>query len=83
MYQPRSFYVKINGEIRSKTITLLPNYTAVELGILYNASNASDSFQLWKTNNSTLRPIINAFDHYALVDTEEATFSEDSKSCCN
>jgi hypothetical protein len=74
--ESRSFYFAINGETVSETITLVRNYSAVELTFV---SNESDYFTLSKTANSTLRPIINAYDYYLLIDTQPATYAKDSK----
>jgi hypothetical protein len=76
MSESRSFYVTINGEKRSETITLPRNYSAVELTIL---SNQTDDFQFALVSTSSLPPIINAFEYYTVFDTQPATYLQDSK----
>jgi hypothetical protein len=78
MSESRSFYVTVNGEKGSDIITLPRNYSAVELTIL---SNQTDDFQfaLVTASNSSLPPIINAFEYYTVFDTQPATYLQDSK----
>jgi len=81
----RSFYVTINGESLPETVTLARNYSTVELQFVSNQSdnfNLNQSyfyFRLSKAPNSTLLPIINAYEYYSLIDTQPATSSQDSK----
>eukprot|EP00253_Pinus_taeda_P010018 PITA_10018 len=80
--ESRSFYVTIHGNRRSNIINLVPYYSAVEITIPVSASDetADLTFTLVKAANSTSRPIINAYEYYALIDTDPATYSRDSKS---
>ena len=77
--ETRSFYVKINGERRTDIISLVPNYSALQLTILSDKTNTF-RFDLYKANNSSRGPIINAYEFYFILDTERATYSQDSKS---
>jgi len=79
MSESRSFYVVINGERRSDIITMVPNYSAQELTFL---SDKTDTFRfdLYKANNSTHGPILNAYEFFLIYETETATYSQDSKS---
>lgn len=74
--ESRSFYVEINGERRTEIITLAPNYSTLELTFVpYQIY----SFNIVKAPKSTLGPILNAFEYHWLYDTDEATYSQDSK----
>jgi hypothetical protein len=74
----RSFYVTINGEIRSGTITLVRNYSALELAFI-SKETPHFSFHLVKATDSTARPILNGFEYYLVYDTKRPTYSHDSK----
>ena len=85
VFESRSFYVTIHGNTRSPIINLVPYYSAVEITIPVSASDetADDlKFSLVKAANSTSRPIINAYEYYWLIDTQPATYSQDSKWFC-
>lgn len=75
--ESRSFYITINGKKRSETITMVRNYSAIELPFLSDTTDIQ--FNLVKAPKSTLGPIINAFEYYILVDTQPATYLQDSK----
>jgi hypothetical protein len=75
--ESRSFYITINGAKRSETITMVRNYSALELPFVSNTTDIQ--FNLVKAPNSTVGPILNAFEYYVLVDTEPATYLQDSK----
>eukprot|EP00253_Pinus_taeda_P016644 PITA_16644 len=77
--ESRSFYVTIHGNRRSNIINLVPYYSAVEITVPVPASDetADLTFSLVKAANSTIRPIINAYEYYLLIDTELATYSQD------
>ena len=77
MSESRSFYITINGVKRSETITMARNYSALELPFLSNTTDIQ--FNLVKAPISTVGPILNAFEYYVLVDTEPATYLQDSK----
>ena len=68
--------------IWSNIINLVPYYSAVEITIPVSASDetADLTFSLVKAANSTSRPIVNAYEYYSLIDTDPATYSQDSKS---
>eukprot|EP00253_Pinus_taeda_P031601 PITA_31601 len=74
MYKSRSFSVEINGE-ESETITLVRNYSAQEVTI--QSYPVSDSFSLIEGSESTLPPIINAFEYYQLLQSHQPTYSYD------
>jgi hypothetical protein len=76
MSKSRSFYVEINGEKVSEIITLVPNYSTLELTFLVNEIY---SFSVVKAPNSTLGPILNAFEYHWVYDTDQATYSQDRK----
>eukprot|EP00253_Pinus_taeda_P030649 PITA_30649 len=78
MSQLRSFSVLINGVKRSNVITMVENYSALELTF---ESNETDTLLLVleKAGDSTSSAIINAFESYQIVDTEQATYAQDSK----
>lgn len=73
--ESRSFYITINGEKRSEIITMVRNYSAIELPFLSDTTDIQ--FNLVKAPNSTLGPIINAFELYTLVDTQPVTYLQD------
>jgi hypothetical protein len=77
--ESRSFYLTINNENPSETISLVRNYSALELIII---SNETDEFifHLVKAPHSTSRPILNAFEYYTMRQTELATSSQDIKA---
>eukprot|EP00253_Pinus_taeda_P009510 PITA_09510 len=79
MSERRSFYIDINGEQRSKTITSLSNYSTRELIFITNQTDDM-YFALENTNDATSDPIINAFESYEIVDTQPATNVHDLKS---
>eukprot|EP00253_Pinus_taeda_P030843 PITA_30843 len=74
MYKSRSFSVKINGE-ESEIITLVPKYSAQEVTI--QSSPVAYSFSLIEGSESTLPPIINAFEYYQLLQSHQPTYSYD------
>jgi len=71
----------MHGDRRSDIINLVANYSAVERIIPLAASDETVDlqFNLVKAANSTSRPIINAYEHYSLIDTEPGTYWQDSK----
>lgn len=75
--ESRSFYITINGKKRSETITMVRNYSALELPFL--SDTVDIQFNLVKAPNSTLGPIINAYEYYIIVDTQAPTYLQDSK----
>jgi hypothetical protein len=76
MSESRSFFVKINDARPSETITLLRNYSAVELTFI---TYQLDYFEVFRAPNSTRPPILNAFEYHWLYDTDHATYAQDSK----
>eukprot|EP00253_Pinus_taeda_P011125 PITA_11125 len=76
MSESRSFYVTVNGKRRSEIITIVPNYSAVELTISINETDGI-KFELVKATDTSNPPIINAFEYYSVVDTQRATYSQD------
>ena len=58
MSESRSFYIQINGKKRSDTITLVRNYSAIELPLPLSADSQIDSScNIVKATNSTRPPI--------------------------
>lgn len=78
MSQLRSFSVLINGVKKSDVITMVENYSALQLTFESNETNEI-LLDLQKAGNSTSSPIINAYESYILVDTERPTYAGDSK----
>jgi len=76
MSRSRSFYVEINGERLSEIITLVPNYSTLERTFLLHQIY---SFSVVKAPNSTLGPILNAFEYHWVFETDQATYSQDRK----
>jgi len=81
MTETRSFDVLINGEELSEPITMVQNYFAVELAVRLGETRFLD-LEILKATDSTLGPILNAFENYLILDTDNATYSEDSKCAC-
>lgn len=75
MTETRSFKVQINGQI-SQPITIVQNYSAVELAFRLDGRQYIH-LTLEKATDSTLRPMLNAFENYLVFDTDNATYSED------
>lgn len=73
MSESRSFNLIANG-MEMFNVTLVRNYSSQQ-EIVGPFSN----FGLVEDANSTLPPIINAYEYYWTVDTELPTFSDDSK----
>ena len=76
MSESRSLYVTINGETGSEIITLVRNYSAIELTLL---PIQADIFSVMKAPGSTRPPILNAFEYNWLYATDQATYSQDGK----
>jgi len=76
MSESRSFYVAINGETQTETITLVRNYSAIELTLL---PKQRDKINIIKAPKSTRSPILNAFECHCLYATDQATYSQDGK----
>lgn len=75
--EPRSFYVTIDGEDLSETISLVRNYSASELAFICNETQEY-IFHLVKAPDSSNRPIINAYEYYTIHHTDSnGTNSED------
>ena len=62
MYESRSFYITVNDERRSEIITIMPNYSRIELPISINQTDSTE-FELLKATNPKNPPIINAFEY--------------------
>lgn len=77
-HESRSFSVQINGVYRTNTISLVPNYSAIERTFLTNDSSRPNfTFTIEKATNTTLSPIINAYECYWLTDTQQPTYLQD------
>lgn len=75
MSQSRSFSVSVNGGIQRETITLRRNYSAQEFTI--DSNTAPNQVLDLLSSDSTLPPIINAFECYGVYPSEQATDSEE------
>jgi len=75
MSESRSFFVAVNGEEQSETITVVRNYTAIERAFLPN--QVRYYFNVMMAEHSTRPPILNAFEYHWLSDTDQATYSQD------
>eukprot|EP00253_Pinus_taeda_P017961 PITA_17961 len=73
MHESRSFSVNIHGG-EYATITLVPNYSVQEVTI---QSFNQDSFSLIEASESTLPPIINAFEYYQVLQSHQPTYSQE------
>jgi hypothetical protein len=69
MTETRSFHVLINGEELSQPITMVQNYSAVELALRLGEARFLD-LELLKATDLTLGPILNAFENYLILDTD-------------
>eukprot|EP00253_Pinus_taeda_P006009 PITA_06009 len=74
MSKARSFSVVVEGESMQEDITLVGNYSTQELRIQSNSSPTF--FKLLEGHDSTL-PIINAYEYYEVLSSDEATFQAD------
>jgi hypothetical protein len=70
----RSFYVSINGESMDQIVTPI-KYSTEEWQFI--ANHSFFNFGLSKAPNSTLLPIINAYEYYSPIDIQPATSSQD------
>jgi hypothetical protein len=81
--ESRSFYLVLDGVgggDPNQLITLVRNYSALEYTTMCGGY-APTNFQLEKATNSTLFPIINAYEYYEVVSPESAaTYKQDSKT---
>eukprot|EP00253_Pinus_taeda_P028796 PITA_28796 len=75
MSQSRSFSVSVDGVLQRETITLSRNYSAQEFAIY--PDTAPNLLDLLKSSDSTLPPIINAFECYGVYLSDQATHSEE------
>jgi hypothetical protein len=78
MSESRSFHVMVDG-VQGSPIILMRNYSALEVTFL--PGTEIKTFQLVESTNSTLPPIINAYEYYWAVNNDLPTHSEDSKTC--
>jgi hypothetical protein len=78
MSESRSFHVMVDG-VQHSTITLMRNYSPLEVTI--SPDTEIKTFELVESTNSTLPPLINAYEYYWKVDIDTATYSQDSKTC--
>jgi hypothetical protein len=78
MPDSRSFHVQLDG-VQHSTITLMRNYSARQ--VTFSPDTEIKTFELVESTNSTLPPLINAYEYYWKVDMDTATFSQDSKTC--
>jgi len=78
MSEPRSFHVMVDG-VQYSTITLMQNYSPLEVTI--SLDTEIKTVELVESTNSTLPPIINAYEYYWKVDDDMPIYSGDSKTC--
>ena len=62
MCESRTFYVTINGERKTEDITLMRNYTSLELAFQYNKSRYD--LNMVQTRNSSHSPLFKAIDYF-------------------
>lgn len=74
-----SFDLRINGKKISNSMTILQNYSAIEVPISLPNTNTSYSLELQQAPHSALPLIINAFEYFSIVDTDQLTYPQDSK----
>ena len=64
-----SFHLRINGQKISNSMTIMQNYSAIEVPISLSNTSTRYSLELQQAPHSTLPPIINAFEYFLIVDT--------------
>eukprot|EP00253_Pinus_taeda_P025369 PITA_25369 len=75
MSQSRSFSVSVDGVTQPEAIYLSQNYSAQEITIYPDTS--PNLLHLVKSSDSTLPPIINAFECYGIYVSDQATDSKE------
>lgn len=75
-----SFDLLINGQKSSNSMTILQNYSAIEVPISPSNTRTRYSMELQQAPHSTLPPIINAFEYFLIVDTDQLTYPQDIKA---
>nr|ABR16606.1 unknown [Picea sitchensis] len=74
MSESRSFHVQLDG-VQHSTITLMRNYSALEVTI--SPDTEIGRVELVESTNSTLPPIINAYEYYWEINSGRPTLSDD------
>ncbi|XP_062087596.1 LRR receptor-like serine/threonine-protein kinase IOS1 [Humulus lupulus] len=81
--QSRSFNITINGEVWSEAVTPLYLNTTTIFSTVGQSGSPEYNFSLVKLQNSTLPPILNAFEVYSTIDVSQLETDQNDVNSIN